>query len=273
MAETTHILFGEAGAIELRDALRQLGRDDRVLEFPDDLSFGPIAPGDSTTRAKWVGEALGDDDWQEIVPHVERFWAQALSGSERQVVWLSRRVTRDYAGFLEYLWRIGDRPCDIVDITDTKVSVRGNDGSVRGSRRAISAAFTESYQFLDGNLFAHAVPLAGGARAAYRAAWERLRSENAPLRVVTGDLRLVSAPLSHFDEALLKQMQARFLKAARIIGYVLAEKWDSDIYEVGDFFLSRRLLMLARAGVIESQGNLKHIAFSEVRLPQSTVTV
>ena len=234
----THIVFGEAGSLELRDALRQLGRDDPVLEFPDDLGFGPIAPSDSATRAKWVGETLGDDDWQQIVPHVEEFWARALSGSEHQVVWLSRRVTRDYAGFLEYLWRIGDRPCDIVDLTDTMVSVRGSDGSVRRSRRAVCAGFTKSYQFLDGNLFSHAVPLADEARAAYRSEWEQLRSENAPLRVVTDDLRLISAPLSYFDDAMLKQMQPRFLKATRIIGFALVEKWDSDIFEVGDFLVA-----------------------------------
>lgn len=44
MAFVTHFVFGEAGGIELRDALRQLGRDDRVLEFPDDLASGRSRP-------------------------------------------------------------------------------------------------------------------------------------------------------------------------------------------------------------------------------------
>lgn len=80
------------------------------------------------------------------------------------------------------------------------------------------------------------------------------------------------AGLTHFDASLLKHMESRFLKAARIIGNVMMEQWD-DIIDVGDFFLSRRLLMLARAGIIESQGDLKHIRFSEVRLPRAVPDV
>lgn len=270
MADIIHIVFGEAGEIELRDALRRLGREDRVLEFPDDLGFGPIDPADAVTRAKWVAETLEDADWQEIVAPVNAFWAEVLSGAARHVVWFSRRVTRDYIGFLYYLSRIGDRPCDVVDMTEATVPVRRSDGSVRGRRRAICASFTESYQFVDGNLFSLAAPLTEETRAAHRKVWEKLRAENAPLRVVTEDLQIVSASLSYFDAAMFRQMQPRFLKAARIIGFMLAAKWDLDIYEAGDFFLSRRLLMLARAGAIEAKGDLRRIAFSEVRLPQAT---
>jgi Domain of unknown function (DUF1835) len=103
MADVTHIVFGEAGALALREALCRLKRGDRVLEFPDDLGFGPIAPSDPAIRAQWVADEFGAADWHAIVPHVEAFWTAALTGDERHIVWFSRRVTRDYAGFLEYL--------------------------------------------------------------------------------------------------------------------------------------------------------------------------
>jgi hypothetical protein len=267
MTGTIHIMFGEAGATELREALWKLGRDDRVLDQPDDLAFGPIAPADPVIRANWVANTLGDPKWRDIVPHVERFWA-ALHGDERHVVWFSRRVTRDYAGFLEYLSRIGDRPCDVVDLTEIIVPVRGVDSAIVGSRRAITVGLLEAYQFLDANLFAQAVPLTDETRGRYRAEWDELRNENAPLRVVTSDLRLMSAPISHFDAVLLKQIEPRFLKAARIVGTAMMEQWDQDIINVGDFFLSCRLSILARAGVIESKGDLRRLAFSEVRSPQ-----
>jgi hypothetical protein len=47
----------------------------------------------------------------------------------------------------------------------------------------------------------------------------------------------------------------------------MMEHWDQDVIDVGDFFLSCRLIMLARAGVIESKGDLRRIMASEVRLP------
>jgi hypothetical protein len=175
-------------------------------------------------------------------------------------------VTRDYAGFLAYLHRIGDRPCDVVDLTATVVPVRGCHGSIRGSRRAVCAGLLDAYQFLEGNLFTSAVPLAEETRGAYRLEWDRLRAENAALRIVTPELRLASVPLNHFDEMLLKQVRPDFLKAARIIGTVLADRWDADIHEVSDFFLARRLLALVRANMIEGKGDLTQIGFSEVRL-------
>jgi len=273
MAGTIHIVFGEAGGNALRHALRLLDSADHLLEFPDELSFGPIAPSDPALRAKWVAEQLGEPEWREIVPHVEAFWAAALSGAARHVVWFSRRVTREYTGFLDYLWHVGDRPSDVVDLTETLVPAHGPDGAIKGMRRVLATGLIDAYQILDGNLFAQAIPLSDEARRRDRAQWQALRSENAPLRVVTPDLRLVSAPLTHFDAALFKQMEHRFRKSARIIGHVMMEQSDKDIIDVEDFFLSRRLLMLARAGVIESRGDLKHIRFSEVRLPRSVPDV
>ena len=270
MAQTIHIVFGEGGGIELRDALRQLERDDRVLEYPDDLSFGPIAPADPETRAQWVADELDAPGWREIVPPVEAFWIAALSGAERHVVWFSRRVTSEYCGFLDYLWRVGDRPVEVVDVTETLLPVRGADSSVKGTRRALAISLIDAYQFLDCNLFAQAAPLKDDVRSRYRAEWERLRTESAPLRVVTAELRLMSVPLTYYDATLLKYVEHRFLKAARIIGHAMMEQWEHDIIDVDDFFLASRLVMLARAGVIESQGNLHHIGFSEVRLPQAT---
>lgn len=203
MAGGIHILFGEAGAIELRDALRQLGRGDRVLEFPDDLSFGPIAPADPAMRATWVAETLYEDGWHAIVPDIEKFWSDALSADERHVVWFSRRVTRDYAGFLEYLWRIGDRPCDIVDLTEVMVPVRDAAGRVTKSRPARAIGLLDSYQFIGGDLFSLAVSLGNEARAAYRSEWVKLREENAPLRIVSDIAKCVCRRSQRSDDTTL----------------------------------------------------------------------
>ena len=78
---------------------------------------------------------------------------------------------------------------------------------------------------------ARVVPLADEARVAYRADWDRLRSENASLRIATSDRRLVSMPVTHFDERLLRQVRPHLQKTARVIGEVLSEQ-DAEIYEV-----------------------------------------
>lgn len=263
-----HIIFGDAGASDLRDALARLGRDDQVVEFPDDLSFGPIAPPDPTLRAQRLADELGEAGWNEIAPIVEKFWNDVLSPDREHVVWFSRRVTRDYAGFLEYLWRIDDRPCDVVDLTETRIVPRGEDGRVFQERRAVCVGLLNADAFIDHDLLSCAVPLSDEMRAIYRTQWTRLRHENAPLRIVTPDLALASVPLTHFDADLLKTIQPRFLKSARIIGEVVSRSCAADIYDVGDFFLSRRLVALAKAGLIEAAGDLRRIRYSEVRRRQ-----
>jgi Domain of unknown function (DUF1835) len=49
-----HIVFNPSAAAGLRDALRQAGRDERVISFFDSLSFGPINPPDPELRSEWV---------------------------------------------------------------------------------------------------------------------------------------------------------------------------------------------------------------------------
>jgi len=61
-----HVVFNTSGAASLRQALRSAGRDDDVVALMDDLSFGPIEPLDPSSRAKWVAETLGRDDWDEV---------------------------------------------------------------------------------------------------------------------------------------------------------------------------------------------------------------
>ena len=45
MTQTTlHVVFTPSGAGNLREALKNAGRDGQVVTFFDDLSFGPINP-------------------------------------------------------------------------------------------------------------------------------------------------------------------------------------------------------------------------------------
>ena len=48
---TLHFVFSPSGAASLAEALEQAGRDDQVVTFFDDLSFGPINPPHSISTA------------------------------------------------------------------------------------------------------------------------------------------------------------------------------------------------------------------------------
>ena len=259
-----HIVFNPSAASGLRDALRQVGRNDRVICLFDDLSFGPISPPDSELRWKWVEEELGYTDWEEIVGEATSFWAEACSVTHRKVAWLSRRSAQEYSGFLEWLWRVGEEPIQVVDLTDTRVL-----GSQNGEAHrylAISLACLHPNQIIENDLLASAKIWTPAVHAQYRQLWERLRTENARLRILTQG-KLVSAPICYFDPLLLSHVTAQYQKATLIIAKALTAFWDSTYIQTGDLVLAARLRALANAGAIESQGDLFQLRHSEVRLP------
>jgi hypothetical protein len=121
-ASPLHIVFNPSAAAGLRDALRQAGRDERVVSLFDSLSFGPINPPDPELRRTWVEEELGYTGREKVVGEATSFWPEALSISNRRIAWLSRRSAQEYAGFLEWLWRLGKEPIEVIDLTDVMVA-------------------------------------------------------------------------------------------------------------------------------------------------------
>ena len=84
-ASTLHIVFNSSAAAGLRDALRQAGRDERVVGLSDCLSFGPINPPDPELRREWVETELDYAGWENVVSEATSFWSTALSTSSRRV--------------------------------------------------------------------------------------------------------------------------------------------------------------------------------------------
>ena len=219
-----HVVFTPSGASCLRTALKGAGRDDEVVADFDNLSFGPINPPDAS-RANWVESELGWTGWDEVASSSETFWREALSPDRRKVAWLSRRSTMEYANFLEWLWRLGNAPCAVVDLTDAMVSHRTEHGPPRPPRLAISVAMLHHDIIANEELWNLAAPLQTSTRTSYLDLWRQLRDENAPLRVIeSGTLR--SAPITFFDSLLMSHATDEWQKVTKIVGEGLVAEWD-----------------------------------------------
>jgi Protein of unknown function/Domain of unknown function (DUF1835) len=263
---TAHFVFTPSGAGCLVQALRKAGRKDFVVASFDNLSFGPIDPPDSSLRAKWVENELGNTEWHEHATDSERDWNEARFPGHRKVAWLTRRSAMEYAGFLEWLWRLGDAPCEVFDLTELKVS-HPEHGPPRPPRLAISLGMLHHDKICSDKLWDLAEPLQMTARARYRELWRQLRAENAPLRVIDGD-RLVSAPISFFDSLLMSHVTDAWQKVAWIVAPAMESTVDDDIIQTGDMFLAARIASLAKSGRLEIRGkSALEIFHSEVRLP------
>jgi hypothetical protein len=264
-----HVVFTPSGAGSLKQALEHAGRDDQVISFFDDLSFGPINPPDPLLRTKWVESELGWTGWDALGRDSERFWREALSFDHRKIAWLSRRSAMEYAGFLEWLWRVGDDFCETIDLTDFKVFRRPEHGPPTPAHLAISLAGLLPKEIVDSDLFGQTRTLSETARRKYRALWEQLRAENAPLRVLENNA-LISAPISFYDALLMSYVTDDWQKVARIVGHALAFQMDDCIFQTGDLFLAARVNALVEVGLLELQGrSALEVRVSEVRLPRA----
>jgi hypothetical protein len=265
---TLHFVFSPSGAANLAEAFEQTGRDDQVVTFFDDLSFGPINPPDSILRANWVESELGRTGWDEVTAESERTWQEALAVDPRKVAWLTRRSAMEYAGFLEWLWRLDDAPCEVVDLSEVEITCRP-EHRPRPPRLAMSLGMLRSDTIGDHKFWDLAEPLPMTERRRYRDLWQQLRSENAPLRVSDGD-KLVSVPISYFDSILMSYATDKWQKVARVVGPAMASQMDDWIVQTGDMFLAARINTLAETGRLEIRGkSALEILYSEVKLPKA----
>jgi hypothetical protein len=272
---TLHIVFHLSAALGLRKALAEVGREETVISFPDDLAYGPIDPPDPELRNAWVEEQLEYEATQELAAETQAFWTAALGPprSTRRVAWVSRRVASEYAGFLEVLWRLEEAllPCDLVDLTDFRIPAgkAGVDQDGRAlsppMRLAMSLPLLPAFRILEARLFDRAEPLSPDRLDGYREMWRRLRAENAPLRIVEGD-ELVSAPITAFDSLLLSFATQEWQPIARVARQALAAFDDASLHQSGDLVVLARIRALAATGRLESRGDLSGIR-ATVRLP------
>jgi hypothetical protein len=264
-----HVVFTPSGAGWLVQALRKAGRDDHVIACFDDMSFGPINPADSSSRAEWVEKELGQADWNRAPNSKDRLWDETRFPNNRKIVSLTRRSAMEYAGFLEWLWRRGDAPCEVVDLTDVMVSHRPEHGPRGRPRLAISVAMLHHDIIAREKLWDLAAPLQPSMRTRYLDLWRQLREENSPLRIIEGGT-LRSAPITFFDSLLMTYATDEWRKVARIVGEGLSAEWDDDVFQTGDLVLAARVNALVESGRLECRGKTPlDMRFSEVRLAKA----
>lgn len=253
-----HVAFSSSAAGSLEEALGTIGCKDRVINQADDLSFGPISDAGHRERLSWIENELAYDGYEEVLQVDGVFWAEAISGEIYPVVWVNRRCAREYAGFLEFLWRRPDVDFEIIDLTD--IVFAGPKG------KSFVRAFGELApdQIVEAGLFRRQAKLSAHEIENYKLAWQQLKTENAPLRIVSAH-GLVSAPITYFDEIISSFVPETWTKCAWVIVQVFMEQEAGPFRQAGNLLLSARLRTLAEAGLFEHQGDLTLPRYSEVR--------
>jgi hypothetical protein len=215
-------------------AIAETGSGDSVLPFRDDLSCGPIASDDPASRGAWWGQFY---DMGEVETELRAFWHRLESTDARIVLWFGRMTANELAFFLACSERLAEREYDVVYVT----ALRGKPSASIVRPEILTSLLGEQRR-----------PSPQERRdSADR--WHRLRSEDAPFRIVTPE-GLVSAPAEHFDNALLSHMDGAWRNVNRVVADTMGLSFEPH-WQVGDLMLKARLVALAESGSIELTGH------------------
>jgi hypothetical protein len=257
--KTLHIAPGDAAAGSLTQAIQDSGQDDGVLAFRDDLSCGPIDSDEPSARAIWWGQFF---EASEVEAALGEFWERVANTDDRLIVWFGRHSARELAFFLAWADRLGERPYQIIDVTGRRLPFRRRDDSTALFQPVQSVSTVQPGALI--SLLGKERPITAHERDASRQCWQRLRSENAPFRIVT-EMGLVSTLLEYFDPLLLAQATLEWQQIARIIGNTMA--CNSDPYfQVGDLMLRTRIVALVDKGQLLPDGDPWDMS-CRIRLP------
>lgn len=256
-----HVVFNASAATTLRQVLEQGGRRERVIGLADNLSFGPIDGRRPRVRGEWIEEALRCD-FVEVVQWAEIFWRNAIAPDAHPVVWLCRDDAAEFCGFLEFLRRRGDAPFKLVDVTGVELVDKQ-----RRKRVPIALGVISCDEMIESGLLDLERDLRPDEQEAYRALGARLRARNAPLRIVA-EGSLVSAPIDHYDAALLAWVTNDWANAALIIGNVMADLQEGCRASLSDLWLWGRMRSLAGEGVLQFEVEADDMKSAKVRIAQ-----
>lgn len=79
--------------------------------------------------------------------------------------------------------------------------------------------------------------------------------------------RLTSDQVQRIDTALLADCASSWRKVARVVGTAMMHL-SAELPEIPDSYYATRIVSLVQLGVLESQGNLEYMRYSEVRLAE-----
>jgi hypothetical protein len=258
-----HVAFGDNAAQQLREGLKFAGLSDRVVAMRDDYAFGPVG-GAPSARSAWISQNLAQDNWREIWAQNDATIAACRASRLPLAVWVSRRSAPDYCNFLDWLSRVGDLACDIIDVTDLIVYFKRWDGRVTPPRYLVTPALLKPPMFLEYPMLASAAPLTAPARANYLAQWSALAQAGSLLRIVSGTT-LLNAPLHQFDPLILSFVTAEWRRLVRVVSNVLASFYEDRVHQCNEVFLKGRIYALIEAGMIEAGGDISSLANFEIR--------
>lgn len=241
-----HITFGYSAAGSLKMALTTLGLDEPVAILGDDFSMGPIDPGDVDQRSEWEREEMDTD---EPIAFPGDFWERVSAWPGKVVAWMSSNAVHELCGLHVLLWRLPNVALHVVDVANFEFPAdHVPPYDWRPSFAIVRDDFIVQHSLID-----FARPVTDIQRATSRRIWDQLRTENAPLRILT-DVGLVSKPITYYDDRIRALITDQWQKCGRVVGAMMGSVSNGKLYEFrSDEFFFVRLIRIVEGDEVEAK--------------------
>lgn len=236
--ERLHVTFSHSAAGSLKQALSRLGVAEKVAALADDLSVGPIEPGDSGQRVQWEDAEFGERLFTDPLS-AQLFWSSVTAWPGTLVVWVSSRCGLELCGLHALVSRVPLARIQVVDVA--AVNFRKPTGEP-AAWVAQSFSWVSDDRIIEHSLIDLASPLDDVSRASLRSRWKQLGRENAALRILT-EHGLESKPITFFDERILTRITDDWQSCERVADDTMTSMSTGRLREFssGDFIFWRLL--------------------------------
>ena len=236
-----HLASCSSAANVIRETLRQLLRDEPVLEVHDALEVGPLSDVDAgaASRIAWWKQILGERAERSELAKLEdsKLWGEVRRARSDIVLWHGPHPG-ERLFLLRACWHLRDQAGRVQEVELPAPTLPQRPACYGAVAVAGVAATTRAWPKR-----ARIADVAARARQ-----WEAVRSRPGEcIRVLDGD-RIVELPLTAHDDQLVEACAKGWTSSMLAIGTVLADQ------PIADAVLAWRLRGLLGAGKLEGRG-------------------
>jgi hypothetical protein len=261
MSNVANVVFGKLAEVVLRAALVRVGRSEDTIAFPDDLSCGPLNPL-GASREIWMQENLhlSPAEWG-IFPHLlQNFFNTLKLRRDKIIFWVCEHSAFEICGFDQCIDQISGEFYYVNTMNAAQFEHRKDEDAGFPPRLAHISPEVAA------QLIGSEVPLAQCLRSEHLEDWQKLCTENAPLRII-GPQGIRPVSVSHFDPLLLSFTNTEWEPAQWVITQAAVEANNDNFFRVDMMVLTGRLRALVKQGRLVADKDITDREM-RVRLPR-----
>lgn len=268
MENLIHIAFDKAGAENLKQSFTL---DDiiagEIILLEDDMAFGPlkdsISEEETGSRQSWWNSLSAPEGYPSLRHDHELLQdvCQRMREDENNEIWIwAAQNARDVCGYYHLLHLLSDFSGRVHLIYLNNLPFINDKGGVF---YPVQLGEILPKEFLKARKLAREITTAEVEVDGEE--WNRLKEENASIRILEGGKKISSQPDDYFDKELVNRCRLDFIKGWRLVSQVQQKGKD----HAHTLFLYSRLKLLTENGTLIVKGDFRDWRDCEVKVAGS----